>query len=369
MFIEDNDTDDALNTKKICMTYELKSRTPLQGTAAENVYTDLGVESLLTNVGLYYDASVDANGYALTGINGMSFVYRLCDGSFIIIDGGFSGTGNADRLYSILEKQANNGEIVIAAWIFSHDHDDHVGLFHSFSTKYHDQITVEKFIYNFPSAEQSTDGDADRFVTPTIAQYYPDAVVHKAHTGHVYYIRNAIVNILFAMDAYEPLPLSGTVANGDHECNYNCSSMIMQIEVEGVTTMFLGDCQNMETAVLRDMYDESVFKSTIVQAAHHGIWGCDADFYEDYTQATYTVIPLGVDKAKVNSVYWDSILNFKSSSHDLSGYENPNGYFVNNNGSLKSNVFVSENNVTVFKLNNGAVTANQYTDVSTYLAS
>ena len=370
MFIEDNDTDDALNTKKICMTYEPKSRTPLQGTAAENVYTDLGVESLLTNVGLYYDASVDENGYALTGVNGMSFVYRLCDGSFIIIDGGFSSTGNADRLYNILKKQANNGDIVIAAWIFSHDHDDHVGLFKSFSTKYYNQVTVEKFIYNFPSANQDVTGEGlgDTWVTPTISQYYPNAVVHKAHTGHVYYIRNATVNILFAMDAYEPLPLSGTVANGDHECNYNCSSMIMQIEVEDVTTTFLGDCQNVETAILKDMYDESVFKSDIVQAAHHGIWGCDADFYEDYTKATYTVIPLGADKAKVNSVYWDSILYFKSSSHDLSEYENPNGYFVQN-GSLKSKVYVSEDNVVVFALNGGNVTATQHNSVEAYLAS
>jgi len=366
MYFDDNDTDDALSTKKICITSEFAIHTPLQGTATDNVYTDLGVESLLTNVGLYYDASVDGNGYALTGVNGMSFVYRLCDGSFIIIDGGFSSTGNADRLYNILKKQANNGDIVIAAWIFSHDHDDHVGLFHSFSIKYHDQITVEKFIYNFPSAEQSTEGDADRFVTPTIAQYYPDAVVHKAHTGHVYYIRNATVNILFAMDAYEPLALSGTV--GNHDCNYNCSSMITQIEVEGVTTLFLGDCQNVETAVLKDMYDESVFKSDIVQAAHHGIWGCDADFYQDYVQSTYTIIPLGADKAKVNSVYWDSILHFQSSSHDLSEYENPNGYFVNN-GSLKSNVYVSEDNVVVFSLNDGNVTATQHNSVEAYLAS
>ena len=360
-YLDDNDTDSdgAPSTKKICMISEYTWRTPLQGTAADNVYTDRGIQSTLTNVGLCYDAAVDANGYTTSNYEGMSFVYRLSDGSFMIIDGGFPNEGNADRLFNVLKKQANGGDIVIAAWIFTHDHEDHVGLFKTFSDKYHDQITIEKFLFNFPSSEQSTEGKASTYVTPIIAKYYKSAEVHKPHTGYVYYIRNATVTILFALDAYEPLALSGTMENTTLSCNYNCSSMIFQVAVNGVSTMFLGDCQDAEREALKDTYSENVFKSDIVQVAHHGIWGCGKGVYEDIG-ATYTVVPLGADKMKTANTAWDSVL--------LSGdkMSNFNDYFVSN-GSLKNNVYLSENNVVIFTLNNGSVSVNQFDSVESYL--
>ena len=368
MYIRDNDSKTP-DTTKIVITCEYAPLSSLQGTSATNNYTDKGIATLLTNVGLYYDANVDSEGYATTNFNGLSFVYRLCDGSFIIIDGGFESEGNADRLYNVLRKQqSGSGKIQIAAWIFTHDHKDHVGLFKSFSEKYYKQVTIEQFIYNFASESQSTGasepGKASIYVTPVIAKYYPNVVIHKAHTGQVYYIRNATITILLAVDAYEPLALSGETSSGSDtvNCNYNCSTMVFQVSVNGVKTLFLGDMQDAEREVFKDMYYKSAYQSTIVQVAHHGIWGCGKGLYEDIG-ATYTVIPLGHDKALVNGVKWNSVL-FSGSSMG-----NFNDYFISGSN-LKSGVYVSEDNLLVFTFGSNSVSAvNQYATVEAYLAS
>ena len=364
MFIQDNDSRTP-DTTKIVVTSEYAPISSLQGTAATNTGYSTGVTSLLTNVGLYYDANVDAEGYATTHFNGLSFVYRLCDGSFIIIDGGFPSEGNADRLYNVLRKQqVGSGKIQIAAWIFTHDHEDHVGLFKSFSDKYHGQVKIEQFIYNFASASQGTGGFASTYVTPVIAKYYPKAVVHKAHTGQNYYIRNATISILLALDAYEPLALTGTTSSGSGTvaCNYNCTTMVFQVTVNSVKTLFLGDLQDAEREVFKDMYGSSVYASKIVQVAHHGIWGCGHGLYEDIA-ATYTVVPLGADKVIANGTKWNSVL-FAGDS-----MSNFNDYFISGS-SLKSGVYVSEDNLLVFTFGASSVSSvKQYATVEAYLAS
>lgn len=56
--------------------------------------------------------------------NGMGYVVRLADGSFLIFDGGYAE--QADQLWQTLVKQ-NGGEegIVIRAWCLTHAHGDH----------------------------------------------------------------------------------------------------------------------------------------------------------------------------------------------------------------------------------------------------
>ena len=87
----------------------------------------------LTQVGLLYDVG---------SFNGMCYVMRLEDGSFIVTDGGHALQKNADRLYRILRKQAPDPDnIVIAAWIFSHSHGDHSGMFPYFTASYADRVS------------------------------------------------------------------------------------------------------------------------------------------------------------------------------------------------------------------------------------
>ena len=70
-------------------------------------------------------------------------VIRLCDGSFIVYDGGMPYRELADRLYTVLKSQTEIGKpIVIAAWVLTHPHPDHTGVFDLFADDYTDKVKV-----------------------------------------------------------------------------------------------------------------------------------------------------------------------------------------------------------------------------------
>ena len=93
---------------------------------------------------------------------GMSYIIHLSDGTFLIVDGGWSDTNEkeADKLYNQLVALAGEGkDIVIAGWIFTHCHGDHIGTFNLFVNKYHDMVTIKEILYNFPAdSEIATSG-------------------------------------------------------------------------------------------------------------------------------------------------------------------------------------------------------------------
>ena len=71
-------------------------------------------------------------GYLLCGssstdyyANGMSVVYHLKDGRFLIFDSGNSSVG--EFLYDTLRRLNGEGDINVAAWIITHPHGDHYG--------------------------------------------------------------------------------------------------------------------------------------------------------------------------------------------------------------------------------------------------
>jgi glyoxylase-like metal-dependent hydrolase (beta-lactamase superfamily II) len=77
-----------------------------------------------------------------TKINGMGYVIRLADGSFIVYDGGY--TKRLPELWNVLTT-LNGGEegIVIRAWLLTHAHGDHYAAFRAFAPLYADNVTLE----------------------------------------------------------------------------------------------------------------------------------------------------------------------------------------------------------------------------------
>lgn len=333
-----------MDEKKLLITSELFESAALQGLPEDNVYQSGVCSTTLTQLGLYYGDNPDANGYAIDYVNGMAYVYRLTDGSFLVIDGGHNTQGHAERLYELLKKQAPDPEnITVAAWIFSHDHEDHVGFFNTFANKYSEVVKVERFLFNFPSTSQCDQlGAGDKgmgaYTKGAIKSYYPDAVSHKVHTGQVYYIRNATVRILFGLETLQPHTFD----------YYNDCSVIVQVEVEGMKALYLGDCGEEECFNLMATYSASTLQSDILQVAHHGINGCNSDLY-NLVGASYALLPIGADKVKVNSDYINSILN------------RPINKYIKDLSATPGRVFMAKDDVVVFTLSEGAVT-----DIATY---
>ena len=260
-------------------------------------------------VGPFDMGKYEKNNYATNYNAGMGYVIRLEDGSFIIIDGGYNTETHADNLYAVLEAQNVNDEITIAAWIFTHADNDHVGAFQAFTSKYATTVTVERFIYNFPDensakfalpVEGVSTGSPSLAATKNAINKYKDAIVTVAHTGQVFNIRNATVNILFTYEMMQPHNLS----------YYNSCSIVFNVELEDSTILFLGDAGGNSTTgtPLADMLEIYTSADTvdadIVQVAHHGIDVADAtvNFYQKLSP-DYLLVPCASEYTKVGGKY------------------------------------------------------------------
>ena len=231
----------------------IESKKALVGLENDNVWTPVnGITTSLAQFGL----GTEANDYPYIG---MSYVYQLADGSFIVIDGGFYNDG--ERIYDYMKAKAPNNDIVIAAWFITHNDPDHYQAFVNFAGAYRDKVKIEYIVKNMPNSfAYMESGSDENNATHSLAASYPNCKVIKAHTGQKFYIRNAVVEILYTIDNYLPLVLD----------NFNNSSMVFTVDVEGERTLFTGDISDYPASVLLSMYGDYL-RSDILQLAHHGV--------------------------------------------------------------------------------------------------
>ena len=142
--------------------------------------------------------------------NGLCLVFRLEDGRFIIVDGGYH-EASVNMLYKTLRKlHVNEGKITIAAWILTHPHSDHTGAFTMLSgTTIKKRIVVENFIHHIASPDQhrAIKDDGTSSATRTAMKGYTDANIIKAHSGQVIKAGGAEIEMLFTYADAEPLVL------------------------------------------------------------------------------------------------------------------------------------------------------------------
>ena len=202
---------------------------------------------------------------------GMSYAIRLSDGRFIVIDGGRELIPDADRLMTCLQEGTPEEKPVIAAWIFTHPHPDHYYCFFPFLERHREKVEIQKILMNFPEADA--------------LEYYPKLVsprlreqgitvnehmlrlektvqdlnvpVYYPHTGQVYRIGDAVLEILASMD--DTFGLSQ---------NINATSFVIRMELGEQITLWATDA-SFEAAKLPQRYG-SHLKADILQVPHHG---------------------------------------------------------------------------------------------------
>lgn len=295
-----------------------------------------GVATLVTQIGL--EVPNNTADYQ----NGMSYVIRLCDGSFIIIDGGHNRAANATNLYKIMRNQAPDvNNIVVAAWIFTHAHTDHTGAFRQFNA-YAKYVKVEKFIFNFTDEKKPETGNLMvEYITgikKEISANFPDAKVYKAHAGQVYRIRNAEVEILYSLELLTPADLS----------NYNRTSLMFTINIEGEKLMFLGDCTVESSALMCLLYGNTL-KSDFVQVGHHGYSGGSTELYT-LINPTYVLWPLA------------------EHTYTTSHRNAPRNAFFRISEKIKQ-ICVAGDSIWVVELTAGQVKFSKYNTVNDYLSN
>lgn len=206
---------------------------------------------------------------------GMSYIFRLADGKFFVIDGGWNTPGIADRLYDILARMAEGKKPVIAAWIFTHAHVDHIGAFFDFARDYADKVKLETVIYSFPGESRLAEM-GDTLVASCVAKWrqtvalFEGAKIIKARTGQRFYLSGLTVEILFGFEDYNmPHPLH----------NFNDTSLVFRVRVAGQKWMFLGDIAESGAPIFCARYGAGL-ESDVVQVAHHGYPGGTDAMYD-----------------------------------------------------------------------------------------
>lgn len=214
------------------------------------------------------------------GAPGMGYVIQLSDGRYILVDGGPVDRNGRDPgallKYLIEHKPASHEKPIIAAWIITHAHEDHIALPIRFLKDFHSAVTVEMSVTNFPYFKGMTmksDNTARMagFVSTyhaLIGEHYPDAKQMVIHTGQRLWIGDACLEFLYTHEDRYP-----TIPNTANE-----TSLVFRMTLGGRTALFLGDLD--ACAFLRDVYETAV-KSDILQLSHHGYNGGDLTLYRN----------------------------------------------------------------------------------------
>ena len=243
------------------VTVDNRDEYDLPGLEDDNIYKEL-TDPSLTVIG------IGTSGYP----GGMGYVYKLSNGEFFIIDGGITRDEQCDNkaecsaewLYYTLQELADDPDnIVVAGWLLTHIHNDHLGAFIDMAkdTKYTDKISVKKVIYSQPNDEHMKHvGKEYRkvWMPEALEGWQPDEVV-KAHPGQKFYFADVTVTILGSQD----LVLPGVIDS------HNNMSVVSKVEFMDYEALYLADAEGLMNAALKTHYG-SELKTDILQLAHHG---------------------------------------------------------------------------------------------------
>lgn len=191
---------------------------------------------------------------------GMSYIIRLEDGRFAVIDGGINDDSDVDRLYDTLCAQnVRNGNPVIAAWFLTHAHGDHYDTFLRFTEKYRGRFVLETAVWNLPPKElASVDEWSRNFITSTIGSMAGTKVIY-ARTGQKFRFGSVSIDVWHTPDDLYPVFVS----------SQNDASVILRMEIGGQSVMFLADADAQIAAYMVERYGAAL-RSDFMQISHHG---------------------------------------------------------------------------------------------------
>lgn len=212
--------------------------------------------------------------------NGLCLLYRLADGSFVIVDGGHTQDAavSANDIISAMREQSkdyakSDSDIRIAAWIITHPHSDHFGTL----VKGYGQFTkfkVERVFGNFwdEGTFDAFQSAKDSFApgkyttysqTPGIAAKLGAEYI-VPHVGQAWWIGGTKFEFLYTLESF--LPRSTPT--------FNTSSLIFRTVTTDASgkdykVMVTGDGTGYTMQIIADTFKNEL-KCDVVQLAHHG---------------------------------------------------------------------------------------------------
>ena len=267
---------------------------PTQISALPGNHAETRVETLLVSVDMGYEYQNGSN--ESHGINGMCYIIRLLDGTFVIVDGGWDDNIICNRIYNTLKAYAPEPErIVVSGWIITHPHMDHYGAIRYIANNQstYKDLSVEKVIYAFPPAAYLEQNN----LTDKVTAFYNAVSKLKQSNGQP----TATVIASKTVDGkYETIDINGAkmdpyYAAGedfDQTAPVNASSLVFRLRTGGNSFLFTGDM----TGEIAELIKSTVPAVDFYQIPHHGCedeTGKGDQLKEFYlaTKARYVLFP------------------------------------------------------------------------------
>lgn len=223
-----------------------------------------GVKTQLCQFGLYYDKMISG----VTADCGMLYLLRLPDNSLFIIDGGEyeqatdAAIAELMRLMRTWTDVQAGEKIRVAAWMCTHAHDDHLDVFGKLIRLHHDEMDVQRLIFNFPAFAHYEPMFSAYVALARLNEYYPNAKYLKPHAGQEMTL--AGVKLQFLQTHEDSVGAGGNELIG----GFNDTSLVVKISFDGVSFLVLGDMNRDAERILLENYHETLH-ATAVQPAHH----------------------------------------------------------------------------------------------------
>ena len=258
---------------------------------ANTGWTDAGIAPKVHLVN-GYDKYSDGNNI------GLSEIFTLADGSFVVVDGGFHP--DADNLYRTLSymNEREDGKIVVAAWILTHAHNDHTGALGALSaSKMAADITIEQIVLNHVAksyrwrteydpygyaAGFSPEFDNIKSIVGKFAQG-EDYKLVIPHMGQIMKVRNAEIEFLTVGDE-DVYPV---IFNND-----NGQSLVFRVTFPETTDqefMCTGDSALDQSYNVFFPLMTGELHADILTVAHHGLGGQTSRFYPLFTDVEVAI--------------------------------------------------------------------------------
>ena len=213
--------------------------------------------------------------YIAAAGGGTCMVFLLEDGTFFVIDGGW--TEETDVLYDTLKalnEDANGPDapIVISAWFLSHGHSDHYKNMYNFAPKYGKEVILNAIFVNgihdvqvsSTRATEDTYGKKSKLQSG-VANYFKTVdggtpQVMKVHTGQKLTFGGAEIDVLFTHEDMFDQKVT----------NFNDFNTVLRLKLGGHTFMLANDaCKKALPAMIEEIDDEEL-KAEFCMVTHHG---------------------------------------------------------------------------------------------------
>ena len=203
-------------------------------------------------------------------------------------------------------------KVRIAAWYLTHYHADHTYGFYEFLVKYSSKYSLERIIANLPADRQlESEGSSFNWASGIIKKWnalinskYPECKEIKVHRGQELHIADLTLRVLYT---HEDLVTDSGVFNSSDK---NDTSTVIRIDNGDMSMLVLGDANTRTENELRRVFSAATFKSTIVQAAHHGMY----TLHNVYKEASPTLffVPQCLKTLSNDKIMWEGAGTYKA---------------------------------------------------------